>query len=232
MSHFFTKTEFLDQRHAAGGRNVKRRTTATKRIFDLGLAILLVLPVATISAIISLCLLVFQGRPVFFVSERMGQSGRPFQFLKFRTMHMAVDIGMATGGDKYCRVTPFGGWLRARRLDELPQLWHILRGEMSFVGPRPPLRRYVELRPDLYKEVLRARPGLTGLATVIYRRHEVRLLAGTCRAEDTDEIYARRCVPKKARLDVIYHRNACLGLDLCILARTFRACFRSDRSER
>ena len=100
-----------------------------------------------------------------------------FRLLKFRTMHVAADSGGVSGGDKQTRITPMGRFLRRTRLDELPQLWNILRGDISFVGPRPPLRRYVDSHPDLYARVLACRPGVTGLATVIFHRTEERLLA-------------------------------------------------------
>ena len=193
-----------------------------KRACDLLLAFLVLVPVIALASGIAVWLLCRQGRPLFFVSERIGQSGRPFQLLKFRTMLIAADAGMATGGDKSDRITQPGRWLRMRRLDELPQLWNILRGDLSFVGPRPPLRRYVERHRPIYGRVLRSRPGLTGLATVVYHRRETRLLEGVQSVEETDALYSRICVPRKARLDLIYQRNAGFWLDLTILWRTLR----------
>ncbi|MEM9317667.1 MAG: sugar transferase [Pseudomonadota bacterium] len=192
----------------------------TKRAFDLALALVLLLPVAILSAIICLFLWALQGRPVFFISERIGWQGRPFWLWKFRTMQAAVGDGVATGGDKSARVTTAGGWLRAYRLDELPQLWNVLRGDLSFVGPRPPLRRYVARHADVYADVLAAKPGLTGLATLIYHRAEMQLLRGSASARETDMIYSRRCVPRKAKLDLIYQRHASIAFDLLILGRT------------
>ncbi len=110
--------------------------------------------------------------------------------------------------------------LRRTRLDELPQLWNILRGDMSFVGPRPPLRMYVERFPGLYAQVLRSRPGVTGLATLVFHRREAELLRGCRSAEETDTVYVRRCVPVKARLDLIYQRRRNVCFDLAILGRT------------
>lgn len=191
-----------------------------KRAFDLTLAVILAIPVIVAGSCIALWLLLRQGGDVFHVSERIGQNNRPFGLLKFRTMVPAPDGGVATGGDKAGRVTPAGHWLRRHRLDELPQLWNILRGEMSFVGPRPPLRRYVDRNPGLYARVLRSKPGLTGLATIVYHRTEAALLARSRSAEETDRFYSRVCVPRKARLDLIYQRNACLRLDALLIART------------
>src|SRR5690606_28666329 len=106
------------------------------------------------------------------------------------------------------------------RLDEVPQLWNVLKGDMSFVGPRPPLRVYVERFPDLYAQVLRSRPGVTGLASLHFHRHEEWILARCATPEDTDAAYARRCVPRKARLDLIYQRRRNLCLDMALMWRT------------
>ena len=101
-------------------------------------------------------------------------------------------------------------------MDEFPQLWNILKGDLSFVGPRPPLREYVERFPDIYNEVLKSRPGVTGLATIRFHKHEDRLLARCETAEQTDDVYCRICVPRKAKLDLIYqrHQNMCYDFDL------------------
>jgi lipopolysaccharide/colanic/teichoic acid biosynthesis glycosyltransferase len=97
---------------------------------------------------------------------------------------------------------------------------------MSFVGPRPPLRRYVEACPETYAAVLRSRPGVTGLATLVFHRHEERLLAQCATPEETNRVYLRRCIPRKARLDLIYQRRQSLCLDLWILLRTLRGVVR------
>jgi len=150
----------------------------------------------------------------------MREPGRAFALLKFRTMRPDPGDRGVTGGDKGGRITPLGNMLRRTRLDELPQLWNILRGDMSFVGPRPPLRMYVERFPGLYAQVLRSRPGVTGLATLVFHRREAELLRGCRSAEETDTVYVRRCVPVKARLDLIYQRRRNVCLDLAILGQT------------
>ena len=195
---------------------------APKRALDLGLALCLLVPVGLAILGISIWLRCVQGSPVFFLSERIGRAGRPFCLLKFRTMRVAADSGIATGGDKADRITGPGQWLRNRRLDELPQLWNILCGEMSFVGPRPPLRRYVERHAELYSAVLRSQPGVTGLATLVYHRAEGHLLQHARDEAETDALYSRVCVPRKARLDLIYQRNAGMWLDIFILWQTLR----------
>lgn len=172
---------------------------------------------------IALALLLAQGRPVLYLQERMRAPDRAFRLVKFRTMR-PVRPGeaeaVATGGHSRARVTPMGRVLRETRLDELPQLFNILKGEMGFVGPRPPLRRHVEACPELYARVLRLRPGVTGLASILFHRHEAWLLSAARTPEETEAIYIRRCIPRKARLDLIHQRNRSLALDLYILYLT------------
>lgn len=194
--------------------------TPAKRLFDIALALTLapILLVATV--VIVLWLLAADGRPVFHLSTRMRGPDRAFQLWKFRTMRVAQDDFGVSGGDKAQRITSAGRFLRKTRLDEIPQLWNVLKGDMSFVGPRPPLPIYVQRFPDLYAQVLRSRPGLTGLATLRFRRHEERLLAACRTQEETDSVYARACVPRKARLDLIYQRRRTLCLDAAIIAQT------------
>ncbi|MDQ2090954.1 sugar transferase [Marimonas arenosa] len=194
--------------------------TIGKRLFDLILAALLAMALAPLIAGIALVILVRDGRPVFYVSERMKAPGQPFMLWKFRTMRVVARDAGVSGGDKADRITPTGRFLRRTRLDELPQLWNILRGDISFVGPRPPLRRYVEQFPEIYGTVLQSRPGVTGLATLVYHRTEERLLAPCRTAAETEAVYTRRCVPAKARLDLIYARNRNLCFDLLLMAAT------------
>ena len=194
--------------------------TLSKRIFDITLALLLAAVLAMPFVVLVLVLLVTQGRPVFYVAERMRAPGRPFHLWKLRTMTVAREDSGVSGGDKAARITPAGGFLRRTRLDEIPQLWNVLKGDMSFVGPRPPLRQYVERFPDIYAQVLRSRPGITGLATLEYHAHEERLLAPCRTTEETDAVYCRACIPRKARLDLIYQRHQSLCFDLVLLGRT------------
>lgn len=194
--------------------------TRTKRVFDFALALLLVAILALPALGLSVWLLLRQGRPLFYRSERMKTATISFQLWKFRTMTVAGSDSGVSGGDKAARVTPQGRFLRRYRLDEIPQLWNILRGDMSFVGPRPPLRDYVRRFPALYARVLRSRPGLTGLATLYFRRHEERLLAACATPEETDAVYARRCVPRKARLDLIYQARHSVCGDLRLILAT------------
>jgi lipopolysaccharide/colanic/teichoic acid biosynthesis glycosyltransferase len=131
-----------------------------------------------------------------------------------------------TGGDKSDRIPPVYRLLRKSRFDEIPQLWNVLRGDMSFVGPRPPLRVYVAAFPALYAQVLQNRPGITGLASLRFHAHEERLLAETADAAETDHVYRTRCVPRKATLDLIYQRHQSFCFDLALIWETITRVFR------
>lgn len=190
--------------------------TWRKRIFDLFFASLLVVILGPIILYLIWVIWRKQGRPLFYVAERMKTPTESFGLWKFRTMTVVDEDQGVSGGHKDMRITPLGARLRAKRLDEFPQLWNILRGDLSFVGPRPPLREYVERFPDIYAEVLKSRPGVTGLATIRFHKHEDRLLARCSTPDETDDIYCRVCVPRKARLDLIYqrHQSTCYDFDL------------------
>jgi lipopolysaccharide/colanic/teichoic acid biosynthesis glycosyltransferase len=194
--------------------------TWSKRIFDIGLALVLMAILAVPFLILVVAILLTQGRPVFYISERMTTPDRGFALIKFRTMHVVETDHGVSGGDKADRITPVGRLLRKVRGDEIPQLWNILVGHMSFVGPRPPLRQYVDRFPDLYEQVLKSRPGVTGLASLIYHRHEEALLKPCTSAAETDTVYSRNCVPRKATLDLIYQRRQSLCFDVEIIIRT------------
>ncbi|MDQ2095622.1 sugar transferase [Rhodalgimonas zhirmunskyi] len=194
--------------------------TPGKRIVDLVLALMLAMVLWPVVLVIAAVILIRDGRPVLYRAERMRAPGQPFMLWKFRTMTQSAADSGVTGGDKVTRITPTGKFLRRTRLDEVPQLWNILRGDISFVGPRPPLRRYVEAYPEIYAEVLKSRPGVTGLATLAYHRHEERLLAACNSAEETEAAYCRRCIPAKARLDLIYQRERSLCFDLMLMVKT------------
>ncbi|SDG82152.1 sugar transferase [Sulfitobacter delicatus] len=190
--------------------------TWRKRIFDLFFASLLVIILGPILLGLVIWLLLKEGRPLFHVAERMKTPEQSFNLWKLRTMTVVEGDQGVSGGNKSARITPTGAWLRKRRLDEFPQLWNILRGDLSFVGPRPPLREYVERFPDIYGQVLQSRPGVTGLATIRFHKHEDRLLERCKTPEETDAVYCRICVPRKARLDLIYqrHQSTCYDFDL------------------
>ncbi len=191
-----------------------------KRTQDLSLLILVAPVGVVLTALVALVCLIAQGRPIFFAQTRAGRNGRAFRMWKFRSMRFDGDDAGVCGGDKAGRITRLGRWMRALHLDELPQIWNILRGDMSFVGPRPPLEVYVADYPEIYGKVLQDRPGLTGLASCVFAGNEARILARCPDPTETDQVYRRRCIPRKARLDLIYQKRRTVWLDLWILLRT------------
>ncbi len=187
--------------------------TLSKRLFDLGLLAIFSVVLVPVLLGLVLYLLVKQGRPVFYGSVRMRDTAQDFTLWKLRSMTFdAADQGVS-GGDKTARVTPVGRVLRRSRMDELPQMMNILVGDISFVGPRPPLPVYVARYPDIYRQVLKSRPGITGLASLVFAGYEERLLASCHTAAETDAAYVRRCIPRKARLDLIYQKHQSLAVD-------------------
>jgi lipopolysaccharide/colanic/teichoic acid biosynthesis glycosyltransferase len=194
--------------------------TLSKRSFDITFGIVLFVILFPLILALAFIILVVDGQPVFYFSERMKTPTQGFNLIKFRTMKPAGEDSGVSGGDKLKRITRTGALLRGSRLDEIPQIWNILRGDISFVGPRPPLREYVERFPDLYRKVLKSRPGVTGLASIYFHAHEEHLLAQCQTREETDEIYCRACIPRKARLDLIYQANQSLCLDLALMVKT------------
>lgn len=224
------KMEWFD---ADGYTTFRKLTPRRKRLFDIVLALVLLVPLSLIMAAVALLLLIVQGRPIFYAAERMRSPRESFTHLKFRTMLLQEADSGVTGAHKHWRITPLGRFLRRTRIDELPQLFNILKGDMSFVGPRPTIREYVERYPDVYGQVLKCRPGVTGLATLIYHRHEDRILARCRSAEATEAAYARRCLPTKLKIDLIYQKNRSMALDMWIMWNTLRVVvYKDDRPRR
>ena len=200
--------------------------TPAKRSFDLLIVSILGIFLLPLILLILVVLMCVEGRPVFYVAERMRTPDRAFGLIKFRTMRPDPASTGVTGGDKSARMSRLHRLLRRTRADELPQIWNVLRGDMTLVGPRPPLRVYVQAFPALYAQVLRCRPGVTGLASLTFHAHEERLLATCATPEQTDAVYRRRCVPRKARLDLIYQRRRSLCFDLKLVLQTAAKPFR------
>ena len=200
--------------------------TPAKRALDLVVAGALLVLLWPVIALIALAILLREGRPVFYLAERMKTPEQGFTLIKFRTMPLGSGDGGVTGGDKSGRLSRLQRLLRRSRADELPQLWNVIRGDISLVGPRPPLRRYVEAAPELYARVLRSRPGITGLASLSFADHEERLLAPCRSAAETDAVYRRRCVPRKAYIDLLYQKRRNICFDLILIGRTALRPFR------
>lgn len=190
----------------------------TNRIFDLALCAL----IAPIAIPLMLAIYAFQRLsseyPAFHYSVRAKQHCVPFKLIKFRTMKPINEGETASGGHQDDRISKSGRFLRKVRLDELPQIWNILRGDMSFVGPRPPLLKYVNSFPETYARVLQEKPGITGLATLKYHQREKVILSNARTSAETEEIYRTICIPQKARLDLLYchHKSVCFDLQLIL----------------
>ncbi|WP_090113918.1 sugar transferase [Limimaricola pyoseonensis] len=206
--------------------------TLAKRMLDVTLALVLLALLWPVMIGLVLLLLVVEGRPIFFLHDRMSTPTRSFKLVKFRTMRCHGEAGGVTGGDKAGRISRLQRLLRRSRADELPQLWNVLRGDISLVGPRPPMPYYVEAFPALYAEVLKSRPGITGLATLRFHAHEEAILATCTSPEITDHVYRRRCVHRKARLDLIYQRRRTVWMDLRLIAETALNVVRPRRRRR
>lgn len=160
------------------------------------------------------------GFPVLFRHVRVGRGGRKFALLKFRTMRKnARGLPVTAGGDP--RITRVGRFLRRYKIDELPQLWNVLRGEMALVGPRPEVPDYVDPNDPVWRAVLQERPGITDLATLMYRNEE-EILAG---ARDPDRYYREVVLPAKLALNLRYARASSPASDLRLLAMTLRYSF-------
>src|SRR5438552_2832133 len=188
-----------------------------KRALDLVVAAVGLLLLWPLFLLIALLIKLDSRGPALFRQERIGRFLRPFTILKFRTMvEDAVDQGphLPTAGDP--RVTRVGRFLRRSKLDELPSLVNVLRGEMSLVGPRPELSEYVMHHRDAFREILMVRPGMTDVASLIYRDEDA-LLA---RSETPEESYVHVILPEKIRLSKQYVRDATLLGDLKLLAAT------------
>lgn len=186
-----------------------------KRLFDFVCAaagLLLLLPV--LLSIATWVRLDSPG-PAIFRQTRVGRFGQPFTIHKFRTMRLEPGAAITVGADP--RITLAGRWLRVSKLDELPQLWDVLRGAMSLVGPRPELPHYVALYPaDLREQVLAVRPGITDPASLDFS-HEAELLAA---AADPEREYREVILPAKLRLSAAYAEHATLWTDLRLILRT------------
>jgi lipopolysaccharide/colanic/teichoic acid biosynthesis glycosyltransferase len=193
--------------------------SAGKRCLDAGVAgagLVLVLP---LMAVIAIAVRLTSPGPVLFRQRRVGKEGKLFEILKFRTMvhrPQGAGLGVTRKGDS--RVTAMGRVLRRVKLDELPQLFNVLRGDMSLVGPRPDLPEFCQaVRPE-QKRVFTLRPGLTGWATLHFRDEE-KLFAVVPEAQ-TASYYVDHILPQKAQLDLDYARRATLLGDLKIVLRT------------
>lgn len=195
-----------------------------KRVLDIALASLVLAAASPILASVALAVRLNSPGPVLFRQRRVGMNGKQFVLLKFRTMHMAAErVGPGVTCRNDPRIFPFGGFLRRWKLDELPQLLNVLRGDMSLVGPRPDLPDFCAALEKEQSTVLQLRPGVTGAATLVYRDEE-RIL-GERVGDQVTAYYVNELYPKKVRLDLEYAKVASFVGDVRILAQTIAAIF-------
>jgi lipopolysaccharide/colanic/teichoic acid biosynthesis glycosyltransferase len=202
----------------------------SKRLFDLVITSALLALLSPLLLAIAAAILITSGPPVLYRGRRIGRDGQPFDMLKFRTMvRNAETIGASSTSDDDPRITRVGAFLRRYKLDELPQLINVVRGEMSLVGPRPQVAWAVELYTDEERGVLSVLPGITDYASMHFP-DEGRILRGSV---DPDADYMEKIHPTKMRLSLEYVRDRSLRTDLEILASTARTILaRGDDAER
>ena len=189
----------------------------TKRLFDVVLSACGLTLLSPLLLLIALAIKLADGGGVFYRQWRVGQHGRPFQIWKFRTMVPGADrTGPLVTGHGDTRVTWLGRILRKTKLDELPQLWNVLHGEMSLVGPRPEVSRYVAQYAPEQRRILDLKPGITDLASLHFRNEEL-LLKNT---DHREEFYVRNCIPRKLQLNLEYAAGANLLSDMWIILQT------------
>jgi len=209
-----------------------RLRQASYRLFDAtcgAVGLLFLLPVLAALAIV---ILRDDGPPVLFSQTRVGRNGKPFRIWKLRTMRAGNHGSIITAaGD--ARVTRAGAMLRKLKLDELPQLFNVLKGDMSLVGPRPEVPEYVEIETPIWRAVLQTRPGVTDLASLLYRDEE-KLLSTS---GDPNVLYRARVLPAKLALNLEYLKSRSFPRDLSLIFLTIRYClfpkqFDPDRIKR
>ena len=189
-----------------------------ERFFDATCSAAGLLLLAPVLAWIALAIVLDDGPPVFFTQIRVGRKGQPFRIWKFRTMRSGCrgSVITAAGDD---RITRTGVRLRKYKLDELPQLCNVLKGDMSLVGPRPEVPEYVRFEAAEWQAVLQVRPGITDLATLLYRDEELILGA----SGNPDTFYRESALPAKLLLNIVYLVSRSFWLDLKLIFLTIRS---------
>ena len=193
-----------------------------KRLFDSTFSFLGILLLSPLFILISFFIFIGSGLPVFFLQRRVGENAKDFSLIKFRTMKKDADKGgLLTVGEKDSRITSIGLFLRKYKLDELPQLFNVLIGNMSLVGPRPEVRKYVELYNQEQKQVLSVKPGITDYASIQYS-NENELLG---KAHNPEERYIKEVMPAKLQLNLKYIKEHNLLTDINIIFTTIGKIF-------
>jgi lipopolysaccharide/colanic/teichoic acid biosynthesis glycosyltransferase len=192
---------------------------AAKRVLDLVVATTLLVVLLPLLLLIMVAIKLDSPGPVFFRAERVGYRVSRLRMLKFRKMRSDAAGPALTSVDD-ARFTRVGRVLVFMKLDELPQLWNVVRGEMSLVGPRPEDAAFVAAQPEAYAEIVQVKPGVTGLCQLAFARESELLAAG-----DRIDYYVQQLLPQKAAIDQLYAQTRSVGLDVRILFWTFGAVF-------
>ena len=191
-----------------------------KRLFDIIFSLIGLVFLAPFLILITIIIKADSKGPVFYIQKRVGKGNKDFRLFKFRSMRIDSDIsGLLTVGNKDPRITSSGYYLRKYKLDEIPQLYNVLKGEMSFVGPRPEVRKYVELYNEYQMKVLEVKPGITDLASIKYR-NENELLADS---DDPEGLYTNEIMPDKIKINLEYISDRSLLKDIRIIIQTLKA---------
>lgn len=187
------------------------------RLFDILSSLVGILFLSPFLLLISLLIIMDSGLPVFYFQERIGLHGKPFQLLKFRSMKTGSDKkGLLTIGSGDSRITKMGFFLRKFKLDEIPQLFNVLKGDMALVGPRPEVRKYVELYNDEQKQILNVRPGITDLASIEYINENDLLAASS----DPEASYIKEVMPHKIQINILYLKERSFFKDIQVIIKT------------
>ena len=195
-----------------------------KRSFDILFSLIGLIVLVPFFVLIALAILIDSRGGVFYRQLRVGRNGKDFLLYKFRSMRSGSDkTGLLTVGGDDRRITKVGAFLRKYKIDELPQLLNVLLGNMSLVGPRPEVRKYVDLYTEGQKKVLSVRPGLTDYASVEYI-NENEILGKSAHPEQT---YIKEIMPAKLKLNLRYITEQGLGTDMKIIFRTITKIFSS-----
>ena len=188
-----------------------------KRPFDVVFSILGLITLSPILLVISLLIKLDSKGPILFMQGRVGKDNVDFDIYKFRTMRVQSDKkGLLTLGNNDARITKIGYFLRRYKIDEFPQLINIIKGDMSFVGPRPELRYYVNFYNENDMSIFKVRPGITGLASLKYR-NEVELLKA---AKDPEKFFIETIIPDKLRFNRAYIKKQSFFFDLKLIGLT------------
>jgi lipopolysaccharide/colanic/teichoic acid biosynthesis glycosyltransferase len=188
-----------------------------KRLFDLTFASIGLLFVSPIFLTLAMMIKLEDGGPIFYRGVRVGRYGRPFRIFKLRTMVInAEEVGGPSTADDDPRITRIGKFIRKYKLDEVPQLINVIKGEMSLVGPRPEVQHYVDMFTDEEKAIFTVRPGITDWAS-LWNPDEGRILSGS---PDPERTYMEKIRPTKLKLQLKYVRERSFLIDLIIILRT------------